>query len=71
MNENEYGRRDEEYRDKISSLAAEIDRMQPNMLAEQKLGSRIHVVWSSQGEVNLREVKGQLLRPFWKNVKYF
>ena len=36
MNENEYGRRDEEYRDKISSLAAEIDKMQPNMLAEQK-----------------------------------
>ena len=35
MNENEYGRRDEEYRDKISSLAAEIDKMQPNMLAEQ------------------------------------
>lgn len=36
MNESEYGRRDEEYRDHISKLAMEIDRMQPNMLAEQK-----------------------------------
>ena len=36
MNESEYGRRDEQYRDKISRLAMEIDKMQPNMLAEQK-----------------------------------
>lgn len=36
MSESEYGRRDEQYRDKISRLAMEIDKMQPNMLAEQK-----------------------------------
>ena len=36
VNESEYGRRDEQYRDQISKLALEIDKIQPNMLAEQK-----------------------------------
>ena len=36
VSEKEYGVRDDQYREKISRLATEIDRMSPNMLAEQK-----------------------------------
>lgn len=36
VSEMEYGTRDDQYREKITKLATEIDRMSPNMLAEQK-----------------------------------
>lgn len=36
VSETEYGARDDQYRERITKLATEIDRMSPNMLAEQK-----------------------------------
>lgn len=36
VSEGEYGKKDEQYREQISKLAMEIDKIQPNMLAEQK-----------------------------------